>query len=94
MPRGTHPPDPPNRALGSRSPAYSHGSRSGSTEIPSNEDQNDQSMVDLTGNEEPAESFTQEENEEHFIEELLERVRICLAVTEVVMVLENSCCTW
>ena len=65
--------------MASKSPEYDPGSRSGSEESDSDEGSIDQDMVDLTENEapsnieEPAEPYNQEENEEHFIEALIER---------------------
>ena len=65
--------------VASKSPDYDPGSRSGSEESDSNKGSKDQDMVDLTENEasanieEPAEPYNQEENEEHFIEALIER---------------------
>ncbi len=75
----TSKPSTPNRDVGSRSPDYDPGSRSGSTESDPNEQEEDQDMVDLTENEgasnnqELPEPFNQEEAEEHFIEALIER---------------------
>ena len=72
-------PHTPNRDVDPKSPDYDPGSRSGSEESDSDEGSKDQDMVDLTENEasanieEPAEPVNQEENEEHFIEALIER---------------------
>ncbi len=62
-----------------RSPAYSPGSRPGSPVPAQNEEQKDENMVDLTdeeGNpelEDDLDRFSLEENEEQFIEALIER---------------------
>jgi hypothetical protein len=72
-------PNTPNREVESRSPAYSPGSHSGSTEPAHNEEQKDENMVDLTDNEgnpdleDIVDRFSQEEREELFIETLIER---------------------
>ncbi len=72
-------PNTTNREVESRSPAYSPGSRSGSTEPAHSEERKDESMVDLTDNEgkpdleDIVERFSQEEREELFIETLIER---------------------
>ena len=75
----TSKPNTPNRDGPSNSPTYDPGSRTGSDESDSTEGSKDQDMVDLTEDEatanigEPNEPFTQEENEEHFIEALMMR---------------------
>ncbi len=65
--------------MGSKSPDYDPSSPSGSEESDSDEESKDQDMADLTENEgasnnqELPEPYNQEENEEHFIEALIER---------------------
>jgi hypothetical protein len=74
-------PNTPNRVVSSKSPSYDPGSRSGSEESDSSEGSKDQDMVDLTTNEassnieEEPPYLSQEENEERFIGELMERNR-------------------
>jgi hypothetical protein len=72
-------PNTPNREMKSTSPAYSPGSRSGSPEPAHNEEQKDDNRVDLTNDEENpnlediVDRFSLEEQEELFIETLIER---------------------